>query len=433
MPSGPRTDPAMVDLASGRLVRLRAVWVPRSAPEIEDAAQAGSLVEGPSFDAKADLPPARKNADVAKDVAAMATDGGVLLYGVGEDEHGNPTQPEPILLAGAPERVAQIVSTAITEVPFIDVRTFQRADDPTSGYLVVIVPQSARAPHMVVVGGDHRYYGRDAKGNRVLSEADVARLYERRQRWGVDREQVLVEVLRSAPVMPVAGRGYVHAFTRPAAQDPGIFERAIEAFGGSSSAHQRLLNTVNAAELRGTYGPSLESASYWRRHGGDMWRLSNYGPDDLAHVNAAPDTERDPTNIVVIDLNLDGRGQLFCGRATDSMIDAPDHRYVIEVVIAGNVEVFFKAMGDVYEAANYHGAVDVGLALTGLVGAHSERRRRSLHPGPPYPVDTYSRTDRVAAAELRTAPDLSQRLLRHFFEASTGIDGYNPWTQPQNR
>jgi len=48
----------------------------------------------------------------------------------------------------------------------------------------VIVPQSARAPHMVIVKGDNRYYGRDARGNRVLNEGDVARLYERRQPLG---------------------------------------------------------------------------------------------------------------------------------------------------------------------------------------------------------------------------------------------------------
>jgi hypothetical protein len=33
---------------------------------------------------------------------------------------------------------------------------------------------------------------------------------------------------------------------------------------------------------------------------------------------------------------------------------------------------------------------------------------------------------------LRAAPELGHRLLRHFFEATTEIDGYNPWTELEN-
>src|SRR3954470_9501312 len=106
------------------------MWVPNDAEDIERAARAGELPETPSFDAKADLPSAKKNADVAIDVAAMATDGGALLYGVAEDEHKRPTIPQPITLAGAAERIGQIVATSIAEVPYIDAREYTCATDP---------------------------------------------------------------------------------------------------------------------------------------------------------------------------------------------------------------------------------------------------------------------------------------------------------------
>jgi hypothetical protein len=48
-------------------------------------------------------------------------------------------------------------------------------------------------------------------------------------------------------------------------------------------------------------------------------------------------------------------------------------------------------------------------------------------------VDSYTRTAHVAAAELRAAPALGQRLLRHFFEATTQIDSFDLWTQPNDR
>ena len=62
------------------------MWVPRDASEIEEAARSGALEETTSFDAKAELPSSKKNADLAVDIAAMSTDGGVLLYGVAEDD-----------------------------------------------------------------------------------------------------------------------------------------------------------------------------------------------------------------------------------------------------------------------------------------------------------------------------------------------------------
>lgn len=57
--------------------------IPGSAEEIERVVAAGPLPETEIFDAKAALPEAKKNADVAVDVTAMSIDGGVLLYGVG--------------------------------------------------------------------------------------------------------------------------------------------------------------------------------------------------------------------------------------------------------------------------------------------------------------------------------------------------------------
>jgi hypothetical protein len=404
------------------------MWVPATAEQIEAAARAGELEETPSFDAKADLPESKKNSDLAIDVAAMTTEGGTLLYGVAEDEHRRPTIPRPIPLAGKADRIGQIVSTSIAEVPYINVREHPCSDDPARGYVLIVVPQSARAPHQVIVGGDHRFYGRGATGNRRLNEGEIARLYDRRQSWQVDRERVLQDVVTHAPVAPIAGQGFIHGFTRPVVTDQGILERATAAFGGAQPMHQRLLSIIHTTKLRGAYGPSLEQAVHWRRHGADMWRLSTYGEEERADL-------KDLTGLVDLSVNIDGRGHLFCGRATDTTLNDPEHPLIIEVVIAGNVEAFFTVVAKLYEAAGYHGSVDVGLALTGIEGARSERgrRNRTFHSGPTYPAGAFTRTDRVAAAELHAADDIAHRLLRHFFEATTGIDGYNPWAEQKNR
>jgi len=82
---------------------------PTSEQEIVAAIEAGHLIEKASFDAKAALPTQNRSKDLAKDVAAMANNGGILLYGVGEDEHGRPTVTQPFKLAGTRERIDQIV------------------------------------------------------------------------------------------------------------------------------------------------------------------------------------------------------------------------------------------------------------------------------------------------------------------------------------
>ena len=404
------------------------MWVPTDAADIERAATAGELEETPSFDAKAELPQPKKNASLAVDVAAMSTYGGTLLYGVGEDENERPTVSRPFDLKGAGDRIGQIVSTSVAEVPYIDVREYPCEDDPSRGYLVVLVPASDRAPHQVTVGQDLRFYGRGAKGNRILSEGEVARLYERRERWQVDRETVLRDVIANAPVPPVEGKGYVHAFARPVALDPTILERAFDQIGGRNQVHERLLQVIHPTKLGGAYGPSLERAAAWSRHGADMWRLSTHDQQRRVDINSLDLAVNDPSDLVDLDLNLDGRGHLFCGRATDRHMDAHEPT-LIEIVVAGNVEAFFTVMSAIYDAAGYHGAVDVGVAVTGIAGARSELRNQRHNPGPRYPNANYSRTKRLAAGELANADDVSLGLLRHLFSATTEIEGWDPFNQ----
>ncbi len=54
------------------------MWTPSSEDEIISVVAAGNLIETSIFDAKRELP--SNSRELAKDVAAMANDGGVILY-----------------------------------------------------------------------------------------------------------------------------------------------------------------------------------------------------------------------------------------------------------------------------------------------------------------------------------------------------------------
>jgi len=202
------------------------MWVRTTEHEILAAIEAEDLTETASFDAKASLPAKGKSKDLAVDVAAMANDGGTLLYGVGEDQNDRLTVLQPFVLLGARERVDQIIRTSISEPPTIEVHAIPTDDDPSIGYLVIAVPPSPRAPHMVTVGKDNRYYGRSATGNTPLTEGEVGRLYERRQRWEVDRAAMLEEAIGLAPIPSRNGFAYLHLVARPVVPNEDLFDKA---------------------------------------------------------------------------------------------------------------------------------------------------------------------------------------------------------------
>ncbi len=253
--------------------RLEKMWIPASEEEILAAIDAGDLIETATFDAKGALPGKGKSKDLAIDVAAMATDGGTLLYGVGENENREPTVPKPFSLAGARERVDQIVRTSISEPPAIEVRAIPTDDDPSLGYLVISVPVSPRAPHMVTVGKEYRYYGRSATGNVLLSEGEVARLYERRQRWEVDRDAMLERAIASAPIPPHEDFAYLHLVVRPVVPDEDLFDRASE----GQEARQFLGGLISAASsavaFTTRFSPDLHGG-YNHERRADGWAAS---------------------------------------------------------------------------------------------------------------------------------------------------------------
>lgn len=301
------------------------MWVPDSAAQLEAAAREGTIVEVLSLDAKAALPSKGKNVDIAIDVSAMTVDGGVLLYGVAEDDHGRPKIPKPIELAGARERVDQVCQTLIAEPPFIEIVELPCEEDPARGYLVVAVPQSGRAPHQVTARGERRYYGRGDTGNRVLTEGEVARLYRRRDEWEVDQRKLLEDCIAQGPE-PRPDRGYLHAFARPVVLQEEMWPRIEPNADALPGAFLKLADAAWAmAPQKAGYSPSLSALAGWRPRGGDAWTL------------ASPSEGVDG---VRCDLYHDGQAYLFCGRVAARHERRPDQEpalFIIEQLIASVV------------------------------------------------------------------------------------------------
>jgi hypothetical protein len=146
-----------------------------------------SLQESEIFDAKADVPGPGKAVDFAVDVAAMANDGGSIVYGIAEDKVTGTFHPHPIALAGQSERLSDVIHQLILDPPVFRVLDVPLPEDPSLGFLVLAVPASPLAPHMV----KKAFWGRAGTINVKLSQGEVDRLYARRRIWERDAEEAL--------------------------------------------------------------------------------------------------------------------------------------------------------------------------------------------------------------------------------------------------
>jgi hypothetical protein len=165
----------------------------------------------------------------------------------------------------------------------------------------------------------------------------------------------------------------------------------------------------------GNYSPTLHEAVNWVRVGGDVWALdTDYG-------------ER-PYGGVRVEIEVNGRGQLFMARAADS---DPRHAggelIMWEAMIAGNLASFLAMMGRFYDLAGYFGPVSIGLSVHGIQGAKTSSGRRGfLGDGRPYGKPDFTRVHTAGAAvELHDARPFALGLVQNLIDASA-YEGYDP-------
>jgi hypothetical protein len=393
------------------------MWLPKSASEIEAAAQSGDLRETASFDGKRQLPVPAKNASLAVDVAALSTEGGTLLYGVGEDENKRLTDLAPFALAGAAERVDQIVQTSIMEPPYIEQHPFRTDDDPNVGYLLVVVPRSARAPHQVIVGGEYRFYGRGSTGNRLLTENEISLLYQRRQAWEQDAEALLQRAIDRSRYTPFTSSGVLFASVAPVAAQPAIWEQAMTEAGGRDELRSALEKSAISQAVSGWH--NFSNMKSWEQYGSDHTRLTTLRPENLA--------EELPVYALDVDLWLDGSGGFSCGGVVWRP-DGSSRPRLQEAAIANNFASFLLLLSTLYELAGYHGSVDVGIALAGISGTHSSTIPEHAFFHNPYNADEYRRTRRVSTGELRDTKKVAGALLASLFAITTGDPNFDAFT-----
>lgn len=391
---------------------------------IEAAAEAGLLEETHYLDVKAAvLRGPSKNRELARDLASFAVDCGTLVIGVAEDKESGEMRPVPVELAGLAERVEQ-VARSIPDPPVpVACRVVPSRSQSGHGYVVVSVPATGTAPHMV----DGVYMGRGDKTKIRLSDNDVRRLHALRASKEEDFAAVLADYVSRDPV-PESERKQAHAFVvaSPLRPRPEMLLDARPDGKWQTLLHQLLHDgayaTGTVLEADAPYDPSLRSVSNLDRRSDGAALTYNLGATrELTRWHDDRPPSEDAVELAVTE---DGGLRVMTTRLGD---DAGDGRgeVVFENILPDLVRRTVSMAARVADLTGYAGPWMFGVAAIGLAGkpAYGAGRVSRYSVGTfTADQDEYTRVVEASRIELFDTPArVTERLVGRFLR-SVGFD-----------
>lgn len=374
------------------------VWPPLSESDIAFALGEG-VRESHYLDLKRGIEATNGgNAELARDLASFAIDGGSILVGVAEDKSSRTWQLSPQTLAGLAERVELVARSKIDQPVSVRITEIPSAVDPAVGYLWIDIEPSAVAPHMA--GGI--YYGRGDQTKIRLSDAEVLRLHASRLVERDLADQLLDDEIAREPV-PDAERqhGHIYLVAKPLTAPRAIARAFVR---GDQLAIRQLVRSgdIGLSQDLTQFYPSLEGATTLatRARGvaisspptqnGRQWQAGLYDPE---------------RSLLDIEIGEDGGIRAVVGRLTDAT-DETSSPLVLDglaVAYAWRLVSWARAVGDV---AAYRGTWVFGVAGDRLHGSISSLRNNNFgfHSGPVYDLDTYRETTSATAREMLERP-----------------------------
>lgn len=399
-----------------------------TAEELIAAASGNSLQESRGLDGKKGLPESspRGNAEIAKDVSAMTVHGGILVYGIGEDASKMLTVVNAIPLADQKERIDNVVNNGVDPRPEFHVHELPLADGSGNGFLVVEVPLSPLAPHMVTINFEDRFYGRSAAGNVQLSQPEIGDLYKRQAQFTVDAYNVLDEAISQATYEPLPPLGYLHVVVRP----------VVAKLDRMSSVSDEKWNEIRYSVI--------EAAD------ADLWRDGNYvelqqdGVDAKKMTTAWHGMNRgDPDAVQFVkEIRMLRSGEVrgFYGAAVWRLTPngpgtSAGYNVLREGHIARHIAEVFSVARQILESDDYTGPVLVGVGVTGidevLSGAYAKRagglfwHHASMERG--FTSSDFKRADEVSMSRLGDPESLVRELTKHLMEQVSGQADFDPF------
>jgi hypothetical protein len=327
-------------------------WLPKNEAELRSALASGALSEGHFFDAKQELGSGPKGSRrLAADLASFAVDGGLIAVGVAEDKESGNLELRPLALDGLAERVDQVARSVVDPPLHVGCADLPADVGAGLGYLLITVPASPLAPHMV----DGKYRGRGDTTNLILTDAEVRRLHERAMLTRERAVRLLGEEVARDPSPPVDHtQAHLFVIAQPVSADPELLLRAITPTSLSEWVCKRVLSGPPCRAAGQSFSPDLGSTANDVSRRADGVALASYylGPGRVPQPSRDGEPV-DETTLLDLEVREDGGLRLFCGRASDVVGES---RVAFEALIAGLTLRVLLAAAEVMAATRYGGS-----------------------------------------------------------------------------
>ncbi|MGL5825766.1 MAG: AlbA family DNA-binding domain-containing protein [Nocardioides sp.] len=391
-------------------------WQPADEAALEVAAREGLLEETHYLELKerVDLGKAA-NRELARDLAAFAVDGGTLVIGVREHDDRAP-ELVPVKIAGLAERIEQIAHTAADPPLPITCTSLPAHDRPGMGYLIVQVPATGTAPHMV----DGVYMGRGDKTKIRLSDADVSRLHDQRLRAGRAVADLVSEYVARDPVpREVSRQAHLFVVAAPVSPRPEMLLTALPQNGWRPFLAKLLDDgaypTTSSLPHESPVRPSLRSVSEFARRSDGVALTYNLTPDRGWNLGAT-----NPEDIVEVEVTEDGAIRVLNTRASDTAGGAKS-AVLFEEALPDSVRRTVGMAEHIANQTGYLGPWMIGAAMTGIAGlsAYGEGRLlRSPLASVGIDTDEYRQQTTASYVELQQTPGaVTARIVGRFLRS----------------
>jgi hypothetical protein len=380
-------------------------WTPTSLEDVRTLVTDGTLKEGHWLDAKANIGrTAPAKVELARDLASFANDGGALLVGVREDRRKRTFMVDPVDLADLSELVDQVARSRCDPPLFTICLPLVDPGTPDHGVLLIVIPPSASAPHMV----DQRYLGRSDTTKYQMSDSEVTRWHAVRSSRQLTAAQLVEAEIARDPV-PADERqlGHLYVVAQPLSSPPGLLTALIGSTDLSNLVRGITSLVPPHSSPNWTYLADREP-----RVNGDKFR--SYGMIGRQYRPGFPDLKE--SGVMDLEVDDDGRLVLFAGGITRpgkaAFADQAD-LMILDGMVADLAKSVLALAGLLGSRTGYPGRWLLALGLTGLKGKMSFQAVNRTGVLPVFSADRYTKGTEAVTAELleRPADVAEQRLL----------------------
>ncbi|MDX2600292.1 ATP-binding protein [Streptomyces caniscabiei] len=396
-------------------------WTPKAEADLQAAVDGGLFEESHHLDLKKAPNSKGDNRELARDLSSFAVHGGTLIIGVQENKENRTFELAPQPLNGLPEKIEQVARTIPDPPLTILTEEISAAADDGTGYLIVHIPASPVAPHMV----DNRYFGRGDKTKYQMGDAEVVALHARRRNTEADTLTLLRKEMDMDPLRDVGAQSHLFLVGQPTA---GRRDMCLP-ITGARDWNQRLRTLIQhaleaprtRAALSGMgFSPDLTYTHQGHRRARGV-ALSSSG---LGAGRAyAPEGRSSDESVIELQLFEDGGLRLLMTRlseGTSRPYESPSDAE--QVIFDAAAVVFTRHMLElirlISDEVDYHGNWAVAVGANRLRGRRRWSQPSIFASNHRYSADTYEESTGVAVAELRDAPGtVTRRLLGHLLRS----------------